>query len=230
MSARRFLGSLLATALAVTTLGVVATASPAAAATPTAITSSIGGSWLRTYPSQKGAVAAGDTISFYIDVVSTDGTEDPYAGTVTVQRRLAGSLAWTTVATSTYPGYSGSAKAVANATYRVVYSGGSSTSASWDPASADKSLKVQRKLRIKSLTGRKAGFSGSIKPAKRAKITVYKKQGTRFKKYRTMRSTAKGRFQVVLPAPRRGKFHWKIVFAGDRRFVASTLRGYTYRG
>lgn len=229
MRTRKFLGAALATTLVTTTLGLMATASPAAAATPTAITSSIGGSWLKAYPTQPGAVEAGGSISFYIDVVSTDGTEDPYVGTLTVERRLAGTSTWTTVATSDYPGYSGTAKAVANAAYRVTYSGGSSSSASWDPATTTKVLKVQRKLTYHSLRGR-AGIQGNVKPAKREKITIYKKRGKAWKRFRVQRTTAKGKFTIVLPAPRRGRYYWTIVFAGDGRYVASVVRGSTYRG
>jgi hypothetical protein len=229
MRTRRYLGSLVATALVATTAALVAPASPAAAATATKIVPFSGSSWLTTSPTQPGATAAGDSIYFSIDVVATDGSESPYYGTVKVQRRLDGSSSWTTIATSSYAGYSGSAKAVSNATYRAVYSGGSSSTTTWSPSTATRSLKVQRNLTINNLSGKKAGFKGVIKPKKATKITVFKKQGKKFKKFKSLRSNKSGRFTVVLPAPKRGKFFWKITFAGDRQFVTSTLKGYTYR-
>src|SRR5690348_14555404 len=116
MRARRLIGSLLTSALVATPVAVVATAGPAAAATPTAIVPSSGSSWISysSYRNQPGAPVSGDNIYFYIDVASTDGSTDPYAGTVIVERQLAGQSTWTTVGTSTYAGYSGSSRLVSN--------------------------------------------------------------------------------------------------------------------
>jgi len=223
MTARRMLGALLATALAATSTALVGTASPAAAASPTLIVPSSGDSWIST---TSALPKHGDNIYFYIDVATTDGTPAPSSGTVTVEQSVAGG-AWTTIATSPYTGYSGSTPAVGNAVYRVTYSG--DTGGQWLPTTAELAVSVQRDVSTVSISGKRAGVKGKLTPAAKTKITAFKKHGKKWKKFKTIRSTAKGRYTMILPTPRRGKFQWKIVFAGDQQFTASTLFGSTSR-
>lgn len=230
MNLRRFLGSMLATALAATTLGVVATASPAAAATATKIVPSSGSSWI-SYSSktQPGAPVNGSTIYFYLDVDTTDGSTAPYAGTMKVQRKLAGSSKWTTVATSTGAYLYDSTKAVANATYRASYSGGSSGENVWSPSSADKSIKVQRKIDFKNVGNKKVVLSGKVAPKYKGKVAIFKKNGKKWKKFKTVRTNKKSKFRTSLPAPRNGKYFWNVKISGSKKFAPSqTGKFYTY--
>lgn len=224
MTARRILGSLLATALAATSIAFVGAASPAAAASPTLIVPSTGESWISL---NSKVPTYGDSAYFYIDVATADGTPEPTAGSVTLEQSVAGGP-WTAIGTSAYPGYSGSVELTANTAFRVTYAG--DPEGRWLPTTAELGVAVQRDITTDSISGKRAGVKGKLTPAAKTKITAFKKQGKKWKKFKTVRSTAKGRYTLILPAPRRGKFNWKIVFAGDQAFVSSVLFGSTKRG
>ena len=234
MHVRRLIGSMLATTLAAGAMSVVATAAPVAAAetVPTRIIS--GSEGRPVFSSYSKPLEYGDSISASVNVQALiDGVwKDIYAGSVTVTQQLAGSSSATTVASASSAYVYDSFPARGKAIYTVNYSGGTGGYPEYNyaPTSAAYSVKsVQRKLTTSTLSGKRAGFQGKLTPAKKLKITVFKKYGKKFKKYKTLRSNSKGRFTVVLPAPRRGKFYWKIVFAGDKRFAASTIKGSTYK-
>ncbi|WP_141013145.1 hypothetical protein [Nocardioides sambongensis] len=232
MRMRRLLGTALAAAVATVSLGAVSTAPASAATGSTKIVGFSSKSWLygSSYKSQPGPAAAGDTIYFSIDVVSTTpGVDDPYYGTVKVERKLAGQSTWTTVATSTYSGLSGSTKAVKNASYRAVYSGGSSSSTTWTGSSATKAVAVQRKISYKDVGGNKVVLAGKVAPKYSGKVTILKKQGRSYKPWRTVRTNRKSAFRVGLPAPRNGKYYWQIKIAAGGGFATSqSEKFYTY--
>ncbi|WP_028645207.1 hypothetical protein [Nocardioides sp. URHA0020] len=230
MNVRRIIGSLVATTLAATSLTLVATTSPAAAATKVTIISGTSSKpWLYpSYKSQPGAPTYGDSLSVSINVTAP-GTQTVYAGTVSVQRRLAGQ-SWKTILRSQDAYLYKTIKAAGNASYRVIYSGGSNYQGTFAPAvSSIKSLKTQRKLTTTTLSGRHAGFKGKVSPAKKVKIVVFKKKHGKYKKYKSLRANRKGKFTVILPAPRSGRYNWKIVFKGDAKFAPSTIKGWTRR-
>ncbi|WP_182526600.1 hypothetical protein [Nocardioides dongkuii] len=223
MRVRRLLAAVISTALVAPMASLVATsASPASAATATRIVSAYAE---RPFIySVSSPLEFGDSLSAGINVVDPAGNQ-VFDGSLTLQRQLAGQSSWTTVATSSTAYMYESVKAAGNATYRVLYSGDATYAAS----SAAIAVKVQRKIEIGGLTGRKAGFKGKVKPKDKTKITVLKKQGKKYKKFKALKSNKKGRFSMVLPAPRNGRFHWKIVFKGSRKFASSTIKGSTYR-
>lgn len=236
MHARRMIGSLLATALAATSLGFVATAAAPAQAVETVQTRIVAGSDTRPeFSSYSTPLKYGDDISVNVDVEGfIGGVWTPiYAGSVTVTEQLVGGAAPATVASNTSAYVYSSFKARGNATYTVSYSGGTGgyPTVNYAPTSSSYSVaNVQRKLSTKTISGKRAGFKGKLSPATKTKITVFKKQGKKYKKFKTLRSAKNGRFTVVLPAPRRGKFHWKINFAGDSKFAGSAIKGTTYKG
>lgn len=230
MNARRIIGSLLATTMAASAMAVVATASPAAAATPTKIVGA-GGPWLSysSYRSQPGAPAVGDRISFNIDVASTDGSGDPYAGGVVVQRQLKGSRTWTTVARSSGAYLYDSTKAIANATYRAMYTGGSSYDNSWSPSPwTTKTVSVQRKLTISPKSRPKLGLAVKVGPKAKVKLIVLKKQGKKWKRYKAVKTTRAGKAFVKLPAPaKRGKkTFWKLRINKNAKFAQTNSTVY----
>jgi hypothetical protein len=231
MRVRRLLGSVIATTLAATSLALATTSAPASAATPVTIVSGTQGKpWIypSSYKSQPGAPVYGSSLSVSINVTAP-GVDQVYAGIVAVQRLVPGG-AWTTILQSDSAYLYDTIKVTSNASYRVLYSGGSNYQGTFDPAtSAETGIKAQRKLSYSEVPGSRTGIKGKLSPAKRVKITVLKKVGKKLKRFKVLHSNRKGRYTVVLPAPRRGKFHWKIVFAGDRNFAGSVVRGSTYR-
>ncbi len=232
MTARRVLGSLLATTLAATTLGVLGSAAPANAAdtveTRIVAGSPNGGVYTLSKPAR-----FGDYVSINVDVEALiNGVwQDISAGPVTVTEQVVG-LPAATVATGQYGSAYGSTKARGNATYTVSYGGGSGgyPQHNYLPSTGTFALSgVQRDIDVSTDSGRKAGFKGKLSPAAETKITVFKKTGKKYKKFKAIRSKSNGRFTLVLPAPKRGKFHWRVVFQGNSQFANSVMRGTTYK-
>lgn len=236
MHARRMIGSLLSTALVATSVVVVATAAAPAQAVETVQTRIVPGSDTRpVFSSYSKPLAYGDDISVNADVEGfiNGAWTQIYAGSVTVTEQRLGGAAPSVVASNTSAYVYKSFKTRGKAYYTVSYSGGTGgyPAVNYAPTSASYSvMNVQRKLTTSTISGKRAGFKGKLSPAKKVKITVFKKHGKKFKKFKKLRSAKNGRFTVVLPAPRRGKFHWRIVFAGDKKFSASGIKGSTYKG
>ncbi|MEI5674930.1 MULTISPECIES: hypothetical protein [unclassified Nocardioides] len=229
MRVRRLLAAVVTTGLIAPTAVIVASTAPASAATATSIVSgSQGRGWIKVndYSSQAGAPVAGtDQVSFSINVKGADGKQ-VYDGSLVVQQLAAGSRSWQTIATSSSAYLYKSVDIKISAQYRVFYSG----TAEYAPTGASVgTVKAQRKLTINGMSGKRAGFKGKVAPKAKIKIIVQKKVGKKFKKYKTVRSNRKGRFTVVLPAPSRGKFVWKITFKGSKGYTSSVIKGSTYR-
>lgn len=233
MRARRLIGSALATALAATTLGLVGAGS--ATAVDTVQTRIVSGSEGRdVLSSYRTPVKYGESISVSVNVEALiNGVwQKIYNGPVAVTETVVGQAATTVGATTSQAYLYDSIPAHGNATYTVSYAGGTGgyPQVNYAPTSASYSVTgVQRNLETRTLSGKRAGFSGKLLPAAKTKITAFRKAGRKYKKFKTFKSNAKGKFTVVLPAPRRGKFHWKIVFAGNSQFAATTIKGTTYK-
>lgn len=228
MRLRRLIGSLLATTLVATPLAIAVAAAPASAATP--VTTRV------VMEVSKKAATYKDRISVSGQVQGqlSDGSwaQLPYdTGGVTLQFLAAGTSTWRTLQSDSsgdsfyfYPvGVSG------KGTYRVAYAGGTYDDYQFGTSEARSAINVQRKISYAGFSGRKAGIKGKVAPAGKTKIVIQKKQGRKYKKFKSVRTKATGRFTVVLPAPRRGKFHWKIIFVSNRQFASTTLRGTTSR-
>ena len=226
MHIRRLLVAVATAALAGPALAVVATTAPASAATATHIVGPDGASWISgpSYRTQPGVPVYGDTLSLSVKVV-TDSGEQVYDGTVTVERQLAGQSAWTTVASSTSAYLYDSITARGNAIYRVTYSG----SGDYSPSSDAVRASIQRKLEFKNVGTRRVVLSGKVSPMYRGTVAIFKQQGKRWVKYKTLRTNSKSRFSTPLPAPRKGRFYWKIEIPSSKAF-AKTQSGkfYTY--
>lgn len=226
MRIRRLLAAVTTAALAGPALAVVATTAPASAATATHIVGSDGGAWIKasSYRSQPGVPVYGDTLSLSINVV-TDTGDQVFDGSLTVQRQLAGQSSWTTVATSTSAYIYESVKAAGNATYRVVYSG----SGDYAPSSDAVAAKIQRKIEYKNVGTRKVMLAVKVSPKFRGAVAIFKQQGKKWKKFKTVRTNSKGRFTTPLPAPRKGKYFWKMEIRSSKTFAKSqTGKFYTY--
>ena len=72
-------------------------------------------------------------------------------------------------------------------------------------------------------------LKGKVSPKYKGKVTFFKKQGKKWKKFKTVRSNKKGQFKTALPAPRKGRFYFKIEIPASKAF-AKTQSGsfYTY--
>lgn len=208
--------------IAPTAVVVASSTAPASAATATRVVSA--------YSNQPFIYSSAKRASFrdnlYVGalVVDANGAR-VYEGTTTLQRRLAGQSSWSNVATSSGTSVFQTLRAAKNATYRVVYNGTSNYTAS----SAQRTIKVQRGVTTKNITGKRAGFKGKITPKAKTKIIIKRKVGKKWRPFRTQRTKPNGRFTIVLPAPSRKKTHWQITFKGSKGFAPSTLVGWTRR-
>lgn len=222
MRLRRILAAAVVTSLAAPAALLTSTA-PASAATATKIVSGTDGKkWIypSSYRSQPGVPRYGDTLSLSINVETSSGSQ-VFDGTLTVQRMVPGG-SWKTIATSDSAYLYESTKAVGNATYRVLYSG----AGDYAPSDAALSGKIQRKLDLSGVSGKRAGIKGKVSPKFKGKVIVLKKQGKKWKKFKTVRTNKKSRFVVYLPAPRRGKYFWRIQIASSKAFATTNSQTY----
>ena len=222
MRLRRILAAAVVTSLAAPA-ALLTTAAPASAATATSIVSGTEGKgWIypSSYRSQPGVPRYGDTLSLSINVV-TDGGSQVYDGTLTVQRLLPGGD-WKTIATSSSAYLYDSTTAVGNATYRVLYGG----SGDYAPSDAAVTGKIQRRLDLTAVSGKRAGIKGKVSPKYHGTVLVLKKQGKQWKKFKTVRTDKRSRFVVYLPAPRRGKYFWRIQIASNKAFATTNSQTY----
>jgi len=215
---------------AVITVGLVAPAAAIVSTAGTSASAAVATSIVASDPSRPLIYGSSNTVfgdNLYtsnIDIVGADGSS-PYGGTTTLQRQLAGESTWTTISTTSGAYVSSTGlKAEGNALYRITWSG----SGNWTGSSADVTVAVARDIDIDGISGKRAGFKGKIKPGEKVKIKVTKKVGKKYKKYKTFKSNKKGKFSFFLPAPRSGRFNWKMSFSGSTRFVGSSIKGYTY--
>jgi hypothetical protein len=72
-------------------------------------------------------------------------------------------------------------------------------------------------------------IKGKVTPDyNRKPIKVQKKVGKKWKKFKTFKTSRSGKFSFKLPAPRRGKWTWKISVKGDASFAGWSTTGKTY--
>ena len=234
---RRALGTLLTTALVSTGIGVVATASPAAAADPVPTRIVPGSQPSVVEPSktrtQPGAITYGTNLYVNVGVEALiDGVwQKVYDGPVSVTQTLA-SGASAVVAQNDNAYVYANVKAPGNATYTVNYAGGSGgyPVVTYAPTSAAFGITAQRKLEIKNVGKRTVLLQGKVSPAYRGKVTILKKAGKKWKKFKAVRTNKKGVFKTPLPAPNRGRFYWRVTIKKSAAFAATDSGAfYTYK-
>ncbi len=229
MRIRRHLTALLATVMVSSTVALVgvATTAPASAATATQVVSGTSGKpWIypSSYRTQPGAPVYGSSLSLSINVKTTDGTS-VYDGTLKVQRQLPGQ-SWTTIKSSSSAYIYDSIKAAKNANYRAVFT---PSTPEFAASSSTKTVKVQRKITYKNVGNRKVVLRGKVSPKTSGSMLVYKQSGKTWKRYKAARLNSNSVFQMGLPAPRKGRYYWKLVIPAGKGFVKSqTGRFYTY--
>ena len=72
-------------------------------------------------------------------------------------------------------------------------------------------------------------IKGKVTPDyNRKPIKVHKKVGKKWKKYKAFKTSKAGKYSFKLPAPRRGKWKWRISVKGDANFTGWSTVGTTY--
>ena len=215
MRLRRILAAAVVTTLAAPA-ALLSSSTTASAATATQIVGGTDGKgWIyrdTSYPSQPGAPVFGETFRLSIEVAA--GGSRVYDGTLTVQRQLPGKD-WKTIKTSATAYLNDSIKAVGNANYRVLYSG----SGDYAPSAAGVSSQVQRKLEFDDVAGRGVILGGKVSPKYKGKVVIFKQQGKKWKKFKTVKTNRKGKFRTPLPAPRSGRYYFKMEIPASRAFA-----------
>lgn len=198
-------------------------------ATSTLVTtpSSAADTWTTTTvatPSET-VVQFGETFDVDVDLDSSSGTP-PTQGTSTLLALRAGAGAWTPVATNDSPGDDfADVEPTLNTIYKVVYSGHTSSAAGQDSYGSSESAEFQINVSRK-ITYPKDGFvlKGRVTPdytRRPVSIRVSKSRDSGFKKYRTIKTNARGRYKITLPR-RDGDWYWRVAVRGDARFIATS--------
>jgi hypothetical protein len=172
-------------------------------------------------------VVYGDDISLTSEIDSSDGLS-PYndADTATLWAMPAGSSTWTAVETQPASGYISwtDFKPAQNTAYKATYSGGTAANQFADNYAASESAPLGVEV-ARKITYPKNGFviKGKVTPnygKKKIVIKVSKKQNKSYKKFKTIKTTAAGKYKVTLPR-RGGTWYWSFVVKGDSKFLAN---------
>lgn len=160
----------------------------------------------------------------------TPGTDE---GTVTLQRRMAGTNTWSKIGTSTDPNNADFPGLVAraNASYRFVYSGGSypdATTPSYNYApstSTTENLKVARNL---ADYGKKANgklyIKGNVNPGwAHNTVTVQRRtcSSCAWKVYSRVQTSGTGAWSAQVKAPRSGSWYYRAYVPKTTQFIQS---------
>lgn len=173
---------------------------------------------------------------FYVSGRITDpsGIEGPSGGQAFLQILTPANPVWTTIATDESPGYlffDADLKFSSNAQLKVVFTG-STALGSWDDSyvageSAVMAAPVTRSVVLKN--PKITLIKGEVTPDyNRKSIKVHKKVGKKWKKYKTFKTSKAGKYSFKLPAPRRGKWQWRISVKSDANFTGWSTVGTTY--
>ncbi|QBX54609.1 hypothetical protein EXE58_03415 [Nocardioides seonyuensis] len=177
------------------------------------------------------ATMHGDDVIVRGAVTGSDGGS-VYKGTVTLFAITSSNPAGAPIATVPASGYLSfpDLKVTESMVLKAVYSGYAATSTYEDNYTPSESvvaeLPVTRKVVMKD---KGTTLFGKITPDyKRKPIKVEKKVGKKWKKFKTFKTKSSGKFRFKLPAPRRGKWHWRITVKGGNGFVPWQTVGSTY--
>lgn len=225
MRTRRVIGSLIMSALAATSLTVVATA-PAATAAETVQTRIVSGSDGRgVFSSYSKPLAYGDSISISVNVEGLiNGVwEQIYNGPVTVTQQLQAGSAASTVAQSSSAYVYDSIPARGNATYTVSYGGGSGgyPEVNYAPVSAAWTVAVQRDVTTSVKSGRKAAlYHGKITPrAGKAVVQIKKSKHAKWKKFHVVKVKGNRAWGAKVRGPLKGYWYYRVVVPAGGGFA-----------
>ncbi len=157
---------------------------------------------------------------------------------VYLQRLLAGSSTWQTIAsatTQTEASGSGVVRfdttAVSNATYRLFYAGGTwaeVADAQLKPVySAVRVHKVARNLNAKAKELRRGfRYHGKVSPQyKRKTVVVQRNKGNGWRKFDKIKTNGKSKWSIVVPGkPSKGKWRYRAFVKADSKYIKSYAR------
>ncbi|WP_107771177.1 hypothetical protein [Nocardioides sediminis] len=190
-----------------------------------------------TYTTSSSIAASASQVIYGEDDLSINGAVltaaggSVYYGSVALQVYSAKNPVWTTIQTDDSAGsyFFFDIKPDSNSLYKVVYSGTTASNGDvYTPSeSAPLAVGVQRKVVLKNPRG--TLIKGKVTPDYGKKpIKVQKKVGKKWKKYKTFKTSKAGKYSFKLPAPRRGKWKWKITVKGDASYTTWSTTGTTY--
>lgn len=173
---------------------------------------------------------------FYVSGTITDptGIESPSGGQAYLQVLTTSNPVWTTIGTDDSPGFlffDADYEFTENAHYKVVFTGSTAINQYDDSYVAGESVAIAAPVTRKVVFSnpRSTLIKGKVTPDYgRKKIKVAKKVGKRWVKYKTVKTTAAGRYRFTLPAPRRGKTLFRITVPGNAHYTTWETKGYTY--
>lgn len=176
------------------------------------------------------------SISGQVQAQNTDGSWGYIpsdAGGVVLEKKTAGSKSWKTVATddSGSSFYFDSLKTKKTTKYRVSYAGGSSGSYTFPAASKTKKVKAYRDLHDKlKKPGHRILLVGKVAKYAKKKIIVQQRSKPKGKwhKFRTVRTSKKGKFSVQLAIPRRGYLYYRA-YAPASKGIQKSFSNYSYK-
>lgn len=169
-------------------------------------------------------------------------------GQARLERQLKGQTSWAVLETDPYGDtFYFSVRAVANATYRVVYSGGSydhydtstGTTTTYDfaPSSASRALWVSRDLGARAVEPRPGAhyLKGNVNPGwgnKVIRLERKKCKGCAWTVYSKQRTTSTGGYRFAVGFPRSGTWFYRTSVPATTTHLKSTsgvFRAYVYR-
>ena len=153
-------------------------------------------------------------------------------GTISLQVLTSKNPTWVTVATDTTPSsyFFSDIKPESNAQYKVVYSGGASSTDTFTPSeSAPVSVDVQRKVKV-AIKSEQLTLKVRVKPDFAKKnIKVFIKKGKKYELLKKVRTDSEGKASIKLPAKKGGgKLYFRIVVPGDADYAGFREDYYTY--
>lgn len=152
-------------------------------------------------------------------------------GSLTLQRRAAGTNAWKTIQTHDGPQTTFYVKAKGNAHYQVLYSGGAY--ADWTFPAASKTTKMLRVARNlnDSIRQTRLVLRGKVAPRYARKNVVIQRKtcqkGCAWKRWGVAKTNGKSRWSKRLPAPTSGTWYWRAYTPKSTKFIKS-FSDYSY--
>lgn len=175
-------------------------------------------------------VVFGDDVTLSGTILDQTGAS-VFTGTASLQVYSTKNPVWTEIQTDDTPSSFAfyDVKPESNSQYKVVYSGATETDGDvYTPSeSAPVTVGVQR---LVTADNKNTTFLGKITPdyAKK-KVKVERKFGKKWRAYKVIKTDAKGKWRIKLPAPSRKKTFWRFSIADDADYFGWSATGWTKR-
>lgn len=181
----------------------------------------------------KGRVLA-DGLGECADPSSTYCRPPDTAGVVDLYRRKAGSTTWAKIASrsSENADFSFGTTAVYNASYKVVFTGGTWGEHGFQASEGTRVVRVGRHPHGKVVkTSGGLFFVGNVDPGwGNSPVTIQRKAcgGCGWRTYTRVRTSASGAYRTRVPAPRTGRWYWRSQVPGTSPTYTTSYSGVWY--